>query len=625
MKRILLMMIVGLFSSITYAQNSDTLKVHQGTYIRSFLLSNVDSITHDGGQFVSIYHDEQMSAYSVNNVDSIVIKQATGICYQIPEEQLNGWDDGVYYTDKNNEDNSLYILSQNELEEGYTIVCLNCTENKDNNNALKLVFGPNSEIQDVFIGNYQFEAHPNNEEIIFFVYDQERYAIGLFSVPYADEEDLLLARGVSAKRAGAHLRSPNIRSLIRGINLYQNYDFLNNLAQGRYGNILEDFLLGRLVGLGGLPFLVEFMSAEALKLFIQQLYENNKNWFLGSAGIEITSIKRASRSSISVEGEISNISTIPSTRLVASEYPNYIGDKLVYMKEVPNYVLYGVAEGKSGQPGLYLHDKCTTPAVVSGSHFSCSLPVEYKPGQTFYFRPFLVPASQFEESADFGQAVGKMIASNVRYGNRKEFTDQTPTCSTGDVVSKTDKSAVVKCSYSGAEGFECGVMVSSDNGTKPFPANSEDGEHQINLSGLTPATTYNYWAYVNVDGIPTNGAVKSFTTNPPDISGTWNCTEKNSNGETIATWIFNLNSDGSGSATEGANSYNEVSWNIGSGGNVGIHVTLYATSHAWGVKEFWGTVDNIYNPSKIEGDARRSNGTEMGGYGEFWSTFVMTR
>lgn len=99
--------------------------------------------------------------------------------------------------------------------------------------------------------------------------------------------------------------------------------------------------------------------------------------------------------------------------------------------------------------------------------------------------------------------------------NAGSFTTKKPFCSTGEVVSKTHKSAVVKCTYNLAEGFECGVMVSSDSGSKKFTTSSEDGERSISLSGLTPSTTYNYWAYVLIDGVPENGEVKSFTTKAP--------------------------------------------------------------------------------------------------------------
>ena len=38
-------------------------------------------------------------------------------------------------------------------------------------------------------------------------------------------------------------------------------------------------------------------------------------------------------------------------------------------------------------------------------------------------------------------------------------------------------------------------------------------------------TTYSYWAYVDVDGIPVNGVLKTFTTDIPSLEGTWNWTQ----------------------------------------------------------------------------------------------------
>lgn len=606
MKRFIIMMLVGLFSCISYAQNGDTLKVHQGTYTQSFLLSNVDSITHDGDKFVSIYHDEYLSAYSVSNIDSIVIQPATGVCYQIQEEQLNGWDDGVFYSDFLDDQNSFYIVSHSDPEDGTRTVYLDDFSNNDITQSITLVFSQSSEIHDIFISGYQFEAYPNEESVRFLAYDKEGNAIDSFEVPYEENSDntSYSARAKSPRKAIEHYRIVNIRNFLgkAGKIMWNIADIGVKLEDGKYADILKDYLIGKLAGQVAKSFLGELTLAQLIDMYLKQLYENNKNWFMGSAGIEITSIKRANKSTINVEGEISNISTIPSTRLVASEYPNYIGDKLVYMKEVPNYVLYGVAEGKSGQPGLYLHDKCTTPIVVSGSHFSCSLPVEYKPRQTFYFRPFLIPSSQFEESGDIGQAMGKMIATNVRYGNRKEFTDQTPTCSTGEVVSKTDKSAVVKCSYSGAEGFECGVMVSSDSGTKSFLTSSEDGEHSITLSGLTPATTYNYWAYVNVDGEPINGEVKSFTTNNleiPDLSGTWTFIQTYLGAKSVT---MNLVLDQKGSnwvSYKASGFYGVITFSMTVYSNRNVSLSLNALNGAHGA--FSGTFDEGF--TSVSGDS----------------------
>lgn len=116
------------------------------------------------------------------------------------------------------------------------------------------------------------------------------------------------------------------------------------------------------------------------------------------------------------------------------------------------------------------------------------------------------------------------------YGKEKTFTTENPSCSTGELVSKTDISAVIKCYYSNVEndGFECGVVISSDNNTRKISTSSTEGKHEISISGLSPATTYNYWAYVDIDGEPINGEIKSFTTkektDPVDLTGCWNFT-----------------------------------------------------------------------------------------------------
>lgn len=606
MKRLILIIFAGLFSLINYAQSGDTLKVHQGKYTQSFLLSNVDSITHDGDKFMSIYHENQISSYSVDNVDSIVVQPALWICYKIQEEQLNGWDEGVYYSDLLDTNNSFYVVSHSAPEDGTKTVFLQEFSSNDITQSIALVFSPNSEIHDIFISGYQFKAYPNEESVTFLAYDKDGNAINSFEVPYEENSDNTSssARANSPRKAIEHYRIVNLRNFLgkAGKLMWNVADIGIKLEDGKYADILKDYLIGKLAGQIAKSFLGELTIEQLIDIYLKQLYENNKNWFMGSAGIEITSIKRANKSTINVEGSVSNISTIPSTRLVASESPNYIGDKLVYMKEVPNYVLYGVAEGKSGQPGLYLHDRCTTPVAVSGSRFSCSLPVEYKPGQTFYFRPFLIPASQFEESSDFGQAVGKMIATNVRYGDRKSFTDQTPTCSTGEVLSTAEKSAIVKCSYSGADGFECGVMVSSESDIKSFPTSGEDGERSVNLSGLSPATTYNYWAYVNVDGEPINGVVKSFTTKDrdiPDLTGTWTFNQTYLGANTVYVNL-KLKEKGSNYATYTASGFYGVitfKCTVSSDGSVTLY--LLARNGAKGV--FSGTFNEDF--TSVSGDS----------------------
>ena len=543
MKKYILSLFIVAFCFICHAQNYDTLKVYQGTDIQSFPISNIDSITHKEGLFVNIFINNQPFTYSINNVDSILIKKDTGVCYQIPKEQLNGWDDGVFYTDISNEANSFYIVSHSDPEDGIRTVYLNNFTNDDYTQSMALVFNSTKEIHDIFLAGYQFEAYPREECVTFVAYDKDGKAIDSFDVPYEDESDIN-ARAKTSTRAIEHYRLVNIRSFLgkAGKVIWNVADIGIKLEEGKYADILKDYLIGKLVGQVTNSFWVELFLAKKIDSFLKQLYENNKNWFMGNTDISITSIKRVGKSAINVEGEINNISTIPSTRLVASESPNYIDNKLVYLREVPNFVLYGVAEGDSGQPGLYLHDACTTPAIVSGNHFSCTLPVEHNPGKTYYFRPFLIPAVSFEENADLGQALGNMISTNIRYGDRKEFTDPKPTCSTGKVVSKSTKSAVVNCTFYGAEGFECGVMVKSDNETKYIQTSCEDGERSISIADLSPSTTYLYCAYIDIDEEPIHGELYAFTTDkePDPIASTGECSETSKTSATVSCTYENV-------------------------------------------------------------------------------------
>lgn len=204
-----------------------------------------------------------------------------------------------------------------------------------------------------------------------------------------------------------------------------------------------------------------------------------------------------------------------------------------------------------------------------------------------------------------------------------------PVCSTGEVVRKADRSAVVSCSYSGAEGFECGVMVSSDSDTKSFPTSSEDGERRVSLTGLFPATRYNYWAYIDVGGELISGEVKSFTTDLPDISGTWTCIEHHvrSNGSTYDTsYSLTLDADGKVQYSESSEIY-ASSWNLSADGTVNARVIdIYNNyNHNCSGKNWEGTIDNLKNPTKITGGTYRWNENQIGYYQGDTVQFEMTR
>jgi len=230
-----------------------------------------------------------------------------------------------------------------------------------------------------------------------------------------------------------------------------------------------------------------------------------------------------------------------------------------------------------------------------------SISVSNKEGESFPVINGLQPNTTYTYRA-FVQTKYKKY-----YGKKKTFTTKYPSCSTGELVSKTDKSAVIKCYYTDVEddGFECGVVISSDNNTRKISTSSTEGKHEIPISGLSPATTYNYWAYVDIDGEIINGEVKSFTTNLPDISGTWSCTEtyylhQNYDNPQYKSYPIVLNKNGTVSI-DGKSDYISSSWQLRSDGTLNIDITD-AMIGDWinGIK-FYLEVDDIKNPTKITG------------------------
>ena len=422
MKKIIICMFAGIISMFCYSQKKDSIKVYQGSYVQSFLLVDIDSITHDGDQFVSIYQKENASAYSINNVDSIAFSQDFMKYYQISQEQLNGWDEGVACLSDSEDD--FYIVSRtdkNEDNEEFVTICMNNFLNTDGERSVIFNFDKDGNLHDIIYSGYQFKANLFEDNMVFIAFDKEGGVLGSFSVPY--EKLILDTSKLSSRRRSPFFNSKGELSLPKIqdfgakagsiINTAGNIiGTAINLGEGKYGEILRDFLVGGIVSLIDLPLVASILAEEGIKGVAKFFYEREKNGFLGNAKIEITSVKRTSKTSIVVEGTLSNISSIPSYRTVASEYYPYI-------QQIPNVVYWGVAEGKSGQPGFYLNDNCTGTISITNDTFSYTFYLENVPGQIHYFRPFLVPEATLKSEEELVPTAFTCI----RYGERKEFID----------------------------------------------------------------------------------------------------------------------------------------------------------------------------------------------------------
>ena len=261
----------------------------------------------------------------------------------------------------------------------------------------------------------------------------------------------------------------------------------------------------------------------------------------------------------------------------------------------------------------------------------------YKPRLDFVvYNPKLqeyVTIAQFlKECGITGYDLKNLPPYTNRYleGEEKSFTTEEPTCTTGLCENVTDKSAMVKCSYHNIpEDAECGVLLSWNDGQMTIPASSSEGEQTINIAGLKANTIYNYNAYIKYNDEYYNGNVESFTTNPPDISGTWTCKEthyrfSNINFPYYTTYTVTLNEDGSVSCSDTSGIISS-SWTFKSNGEVEFEFMDLATQTANSGKKWKGNIDDMDNPQKITGYTNRWNYNQNGFFNGDAVEFEMTR
>ena len=186
------------------------------------------------------------------------------------------------------------------------------------------------------------------------------------------------------------------------------------------------------------------------------------------------------------------------------------------------------------------------------------------------------------------------------YGGEVFFTMPMPGAETGEPTSITVNSAVLSCSFTLAEGFTCGVMISSDDNVRRVSASPSSTS--VSVGGLDPMTTYTYWAYVEVDGIPINGVTKSFTTGVPSLEGTWTWTEyytDNAGNRRSEQFSITLSPDMTITDWDPKRSYESGDW-YQSGRRLSITIIgyNYNSSYGWfsGGWTFNGNVtDNSFN------------------------------
>lgn len=331
--------------------------------------------------------------------------------YQIAENSLSGWDEGFFYSNKDGSNCPYYIVSSTDSINGDIIVCLNQTDNTDVNKSLTFHFSKEGDVLGVLLPGYRLDAQSYEEKVDFIAYDVQGKAQGAFSVPYikVDTLSMSMTRSPFFNSKGNSSVSKILKFAEFGEKVTNVLGNVYNLSEGDYGEVVADFLLGYMTG-AVKSFFGRIFAPLVIKEILEWHYEEAKRGFMGNADIQISSVKRTSKTSITVEGKISNISSIPSNRLVVADGQ---------MGYTSNKIFYGVAVGKNAYPGLYLNENCTNLRMVSEEAFSFTFYMEETPGEVFYFRPFLIPETKIQHEDDLLPD----FATCIRYGEAKKFID----------------------------------------------------------------------------------------------------------------------------------------------------------------------------------------------------------
>jgi len=190
----------------------------------------------------------------------------------------------------------------------------------------------------------------------------------------------------------------------------------------------------------------------------------------------------------------------------------------------------------------------------------------------------------------------------------------------------TATSAVVKCQFSNVEsGVECGIIVKGEDGSsKTISASNVESEQEVTISGLQPATQYTCTSYVKLThsqgSYYKEGNSLSFTTDLPDVTGTWTCKEKH--GENYETYTVTLHKDGTVTTTSSSlENYKYKSWSQSA---KGLSVRFIWFSGDMG-HDLSITFDNPTNPTKGTGQAHVWTVSSWGISHDTWYGLEMTR
>lgn len=573
--------------------------------------------------------------------DTLVIiqqghKTSSKIAYSIDEKELEGWSAGLFAGEGS------YIMGKPHGDNGYIMTLGNILDEKGS----IVYIDEFKRIREIFIDNSTFVFEYNNNggvdisiiesgkevvtEHINLDGDQSMtrsrsdhsQQVGIINLAlnlqgiYDATKEMAGTKGFSKKGTIMFLANTTdaIRNLFKalgGPDIF-NENFSNWLGSGM--NIVG---LAELVGMYGTSGLLgpagAFISAYAgLYSTYLELYDEHIETYFGSCQAEIDNID-FDKNKLNINVNVSG-----------------------YEPWYDNIECGVVVQEESLLDPRYNSGASIKPVTKNGNYTFVEGNVQTN--KTYECRPFLIDKNRTSLWKGF---IGDLVGPLVRYGKSKSIkTELNCSATTGDASSITENSAIVKCSYydvEGVSGVECGVcVVNSDTGEIiEISTNSSDGEREINISSLTPATTYAYNAYIKINNtILAEGEIKTFTTDLPDVTGTWTCKEKhyrNNGEEYYTTYTVTLHKDGT-VTTSKYDSFASATWSRSKTGlSVRIHVvTSYFTGSYWAGSDTGYdlsiTFDDPANPTSGKGFAHKWAVSAATGIGsDYYYDLEMTR
>lgn len=585
-------LILGALTSIAQSL-PNTMNIYLSDREISFFLDEIEAISHNASS-VCVNAKNSTHEFLPKDIQRITFSyNDRHVYYSITKEELEGWDEGCV------DSNGCFVVCRKEADGGY-FAFLGELDNAESGITLK--FDSDYNIQSIF---------------------SKKGIVNVITVNGKDYLIFDLAGNFYIKEFGetanpeSYVNSVATQNMSALSALSKICDWTNNaMTAGDFMNLLSngsDYLPGFLGGMGltssiwglnpfgslGLGLLLNWAEKAYEDDYYRLLYD-----YMGAGNVYISDIKEDNAPNYDVETTVSGINTIgmPMTCSARTGVAVRVND---------SHVAYDACD-------MTLGDHSVSKDEIYNANLNAMR------GDKYYLRPYLIVVINGLDATPLTRPPylwGGTPQPLVIYGDVQTVCfNPNISASTGEASDITNSSAIVECTYSGVpSGAVCGVEYSVEDKVYRQTVESGDGTKKITLSNLEPITTYTYTAYVEYAGETYYApGAKSFTTDIPDITGTWNCVQKNwdriSQTYRDETYTITLKADGSVSSTKGSIDPVSSGWTYSAAGVLKISIMDMATQtynhgYEWSFK-----TDTPKKPELFEGSMYGWNYNSVIGY-----------